>query len=73
MSELKKEIVKDFLSKCNVYATMKLKDYTAEDQETQSSSKKRELHEKRNQWQTYIQFNEHAIKEINTGKLDSWF
>ena len=24
-------------------------------------------------WQTYIEFTQHAIDEINTGKLDSWF
>lgn len=58
----KKAIVADFLSKCIDYANS-------------SIARKQERGEQEliPAWQTYIEFTQHAIDEINTGKLDSWF
>ena len=58
----KKAIVADFLSKCIDYANA-------------SIARKQERGEQEliPAWQTYIEFTQHAIDEINTGKLDSWF
>ena len=56
----KKAIVADFLSKCVDYANA-------------SIARKQERGEQEliPAWQTYIEFTQHAIDEINTGKLDS--
>ena len=58
----RKAIVADFLRKCIDYA---------------NDSITRKLQRGENElipaWKTYIEFTQHAIDEIHTGKLDSWF
>lgn len=58
----RKAVVADFLRKCIDYAN-------------DSITRKRERGENEliPAWQTYIEFTQHAIDEIHTGKLDTWF
>ncbi|MBT60032.1 MAG: hypothetical protein CMA63_00585 [Euryarchaeota archaeon] len=58
----RKAVVVDFLERCNVYAadSIKRKQSRGEDGNIES-------------WESYIEFNQHAIEEIHNGKLDRWF
>ena len=58
----RKAVVLDYLEKCNTYAqaSIKRKLERGEADETKS-------------WESYMQFNDHAIEEISNGTLDHWF
>ena len=58
----RKGVVSDFLQKCIDYA-----------EESIDRKKSRGEEELIPAWQTYIQFTQHALEEVHTGKLDSWF
>ena len=55
-------MVADFLRKCVDYANASIARKQARGQDELIAA-----------WQTYIEFTQHAIDEIHTGKLDSWF
>ena len=57
-----REVVSAFLGRCNEYARA-------------SIARKQERGEEEDiaKWEAYIEFNEHALEEINNGTLDRWF
>lgn len=68
----KKQIICDFLQRCNDYSDQKLTDYKQQVIESESHHLLALL-DKMEQWQAYKLFNEHAISELKTDKLDDWF
>ena len=58
----RKEIVLDYLERCNTYANDSIDRKTERGEKEQTES-----------WKSYVQFNEHAIEEIKNGTLDKWF
>ena len=58
----RKEIVLDYLQRCNTYAEDSIARKTERGEKEQTES-----------WKSYVQFNEHAIEEIKNGTLDHWF
>ena len=58
----RKAVVADFLTKCIDYANASIQ-----------RKMKRGQDELIPAWETYIEFTQHSIDEIHTGKLDSWF
>lgn len=67
MKEKEKEIVINFLFKCNHYSSKKIKKYQ------EAKVIEQETQKKIAQWQSYSDFNKYAIKELKETKLDSWF
>lgn len=66
----RRNIVVDFLMRCNEYADDKLLDYGAR---LPAERDVGELALKMLQWSSYKSFNAHAIGEIERGELDHWF
>lgn len=67
----KKAIIVDFLNKCNLYSEQKVLDY----ERRMSQAEKLEqlsLVQKKHDWQTYQDFNTHAINELKGDELDDW-
>ena len=62
----KKQIVINFLEKCNTYSQDQILIL-------ERSDKAHESNKKIEKWQSYIEFNKHAIHELKSTKLDSWF
>ena len=60
--EQQKQIVIRFLQQANDYADHKIKEYQSMQQETKKIT-----------WQSYKEFNEHAIRELAGEKLNHWF
>ena len=58
----RKGAVADFLQQCIEYTDASIK-----------RKKERGDHEEIGAWESYREFTEHALMEINTGKLDPWF
>jgi hypothetical protein len=58
----RKGIVLDYLKRCNAYAEDSIARKTERDEFDQTVS-----------WKSYIEFNDHAIEEIENGTLDHWF
>ena len=58
----RKGIVLDYLKRCNAYAEDSIARKTERDEYDQTVS-----------WKSYIEFNDHAIEEIENGTLDHWF
>jgi len=58
----RKAIVLDYLRKCNAYAEKSIARKQNRGETEQTSS-----------WESYIEFNNHAIEEIQNGTLNSWF
>ena len=54
--------VAEFLRKCNVYAQASIERKRARGEEEEITK-----------WESYIEFNEHALEEIANGTLDRWF
>ncbi|MBQ0723781.1 MAG: hypothetical protein KBT50_00265 [Cycloclasticus sp.] len=68
----KKQIVIDFLLKCNVYSDQMLDKYT--EQSSQSDSKDQAaIQQKIHDWTSYHDFNAYAIEELTGEELDDWF
>lgn len=67
-----KRIVARFLEQCNVYADDKLADYAAR-VATADADTAAGMRDKIGRWQTYKEFNEHALDELATDRLDDWF
>ena len=68
----KKAVVADFLVKCNRYADAQLERYRAELAVTNGPAALA-LQDKIGHWTAYRTFNEHALGELETRKLDDWF
>ena len=58
----RKEVVLDYLKRCNIYAEDSIARKTERGEKEQTES-----------WKSYVQFNDHAIEEIKNGSLDHWF
>jgi len=58
----RKDVVLDYLRRCNIYAGDSITRKIERGEEEQTST-----------WKSYIEFNEHAIEEIKNGTLDNWF
>ena len=58
----RKEVVLDYLKRCNAYAEDSIARKNERDEFDQTAS-----------WKSYIEFNDHAIEEIKNGTLDHWF
>ncbi|ORU91565.1 MAG: hypothetical protein A6F70_00345 [Cycloclasticus sp. symbiont of Bathymodiolus heckerae] len=70
--EDKKQIIIDFLQKCNGYSEQMLVRYEEEagaDDAAAVLKAKQKIHD----WTSYREFNIHAIGELNDGTLDAWF
>ena len=67
----KKTLVAKFLAHCNDYANRQLAGYLAE-LEHASGARALELADKIAHWSAYRAFNEHAIAELATPRLDAW-
>jgi N-dimethylarginine dimethylaminohydrolase len=65
-----KTVVKKFLHQCNEYSHKKINEYK---NTYKASDNTKKSEEKIKQWKNYIQFNEHAIHELNTDRLNHWF
>ena len=68
----KKQLVADFLGRCNQYADAKLAAYQTQ-LPALSGADAVAVADKINHWAAYRAFNEHAIRELETNILDSWF
>jgi hypothetical protein len=69
--EDKKRVVTRFLERCNDYADRQLEGYRAE-LEHAAGKRALELADKIAHWTAYRAFNEHAIAELATARLDDW-
>lgn len=58
----RKAVVVEFLERCNTYAEDSIQRKQKRGEESDLDS-----------WNSYIEFNQHAIDEIHNGKLDRWF
>jgi hypothetical protein len=68
----KKALIADFLARCNAYAEEKLTRYYKE-LPAATNERAAELRDKIRDWSAYRKFNEHAIAELDSDTLDSWF
>ncbi len=72
----RKQIVARFLRQCNAYADGKLAEYAARQATERAAGDPAALaatETKIAQWQSYVAFNEHALSELATDRLDDWF
>jgi hypothetical protein len=68
----RKELIRDFLRKCNNYAEGKLAECSMEAAASTGMAALR-LQDEICHWTAYKAFNEHAITELEDGRLDHWF
>lgn len=68
----KKNVVADFLRKCNRYADAELAKYRGK-LETATGRDALALQDKIVHWTAYRTFNEHALGELAGNDLDEWF
>jgi predicted dinucleotide-binding enzyme len=67
----KKEIIIDFLDKCNAYSDAMLQKYQRQLLDEGVDAKA--IQEKIRDWSAYKAFNDVAIQELKTDELDDWF
>jgi hypothetical protein len=67
-----KSLVAKFLRQCNAYADGKLDEY-ADRLTGATPDAARDIETRIAQWRSYRAFNEHALGELATERLDSWF
>jgi hypothetical protein len=67
----KKRLVIRFLERCNDYADRELSGLRAELEHAQAA-RALQLADKIAHWAAYRAFNEHAIAELGTPRLDAW-
>lgn len=67
----KKRLVVKFLERCNDYADTELTKYRAR-LESAAGTEALELADRITHWTAYRTFNEHAIAELETTRLDDW-
>jgi hypothetical protein len=68
----KKQIVTEFLERCNAYTNDMMERYVAELADAEGMQRL-EIQDKISHWTTYKAFNEYAISELQTAELDDWF
>ena len=68
----KKDLIANFLAKCNEYADEQLERY-GQQAGPLSSLDALHVHDKIHHWMTYKAFNEYTIAELRTEELDHWF
>ena len=68
----KKELVRQFLTRCNAYADTKLAGYRMRLQGA-GAGDAQEIEVKIGRWNAYREFNEYTIDELLTERLDDWF
>lgn len=68
----KKELVAQFLRKCNGYADQRLAGYR-EQAASLAGLDALIIADKIHHWTTYKAFNEFTISELDSGELDDWF
>lgn len=71
-----KDVVARFLLRCNAYADDMLAGYArklAAAEHDGLADEAGAIRTKRGQWQSYKAFNEHALAELATDRLDDWF
>lgn len=68
----KKALIGEFLRKCNTYADGKLAECSREAAASTGMAALR-LQDEICHWTAYKAFNEHAIAELEDGRLDHWF
>lgn len=68
----KKALVTAFLERCNTYADDEVERYRRR-LELAEGTEALELAEKIARWAAYRAFNEHAIGELASARLDDWF
>ena len=68
----KKQIVTEFLKRCNTYSDDMLTRYRTELVDA-SGMEHLEIQDKILHWTAYKAFNEYAIGELQTPELDAWF
>lgn len=74
----KKEIIGDFIARCNEYAEAQLKKYQAQLDKAQEAPnapnmEALDIETKIYHWKVYRAFNAYTIEELKTGELDPWF
>jgi hypothetical protein len=67
-----KLLVRQFLKRCNEYATDRIAEYQ-ESLNAADTEREKALRRKIDEWTIYHRFNEHAIGELETSELDDWF
>lgn len=67
----KKQIIIDFLKKCNTYGDKEIVRYQAQLEGNETDAQL--IRKKIENWQIYQQFNEHAMGELQGSELDNWF
>ena len=68
----KKQIICDFLQRANAYGDTKLAEYQAELNRA-GTTNVLALVKKLEQWRSYQVFNDYALGELKTDRLDDWF
>jgi hypothetical protein len=68
----KKALIRQFLDRCNRYADDQLRGYRAAF-EAATPAEQLALADKIGHWSAYRTFNEHAMAELETDRLDGWF
>jgi hypothetical protein len=68
----KKQIIIDFLLKCNVYSDQMLDKYTEQSAHSESNDRAA-IQQKIHDWTSYQEFNTYAIEELTGEQLDDWF
>ena len=67
-----KRVVIRFLKRCNAYADGKLAGYVEQRRDADAGAAAG-IDSKAARWESYKAFNEHAIAELETDRLDDWF
>jgi hypothetical protein len=68
----KKQLISDFLTRCNHYADDQLRGYGAQ-LSAADGARALELQDKITHWTAYRVFNAYTIEELKTETLDHWF
>ena len=68
----KKEIIIEFLGKCNAYSDSMVRKYQDESRDKNAENTLL-VQDKIVHWLAYKAFNEYAIEELKTDQLDDWF
>ena len=68
----KKQIISEFINRCNDYADGQIRKYQAR-LEQADAMEALDVEAKIYHWKVYRAFNVYSIEELKTGELDSWF
>ena len=68
----KKQIISEFINRCNDYADGQIRKYQAR-LEQADAMEALDVEAKIYHWKVYRTFNVYSIEELKTGELDPWF